>query len=239
MKEILSKRLIQGALALGGSAFLAGTSLALPSVAHAENQFKPAGLNLHRDQGLKSSYAPIVQNVAPSVVKIFVTSSVPEQQLSLPNLDFFRRFFGEGQFGSINPNHPEHQIEHALGSGVIVSTDGYILTNNHVVKNAKEIQVALNDGRTFAAKVVGTDPQTDVALLKVPADNLPALTLADSDKVEVGDVVLAVGNPFGVGQTVTVGIVSAKNRVTSGNMDEDFIQTDAAINPGNSGGYRS
>ena len=119
---------------------------------------------------------------------------------------------------------------------MVASTDGYILTNNHVVRNAKEIQVALNDGRTFAAKVVGTDPQTDVALLKVPADNLPALTLADSAKVEVGDVVLAVGNPFGVGQTVTVGIVSAKDRVTSANMDEDFIQTDAAINPGNSGG---
>jgi serine protease Do len=117
-----------------------------------------------------------------------------------------------------------------------VSADGYILTNNHVVNNATEIQVALNDGRQFTAKVIGSDPKTDVALIRIKADNLPALTLADSDKIEVGDVVLAVGNPFGIGQTVTKGIVSAKDRTTSGEMDEDFIQTDAAINPGNSGG---
>ena len=104
------------------------------------------------------------------------------------------------------------------------------------MQNAKEIKVALNDGRSFTAKVIGTDPQTDIALIKVDADNLPALTLADSDKVDVGDVVLAVGNPFGIGQTVTRGIVSAMNRVTASDMDEDFIQTDAAINPGNSGG---
>ena len=119
---------------------------------------------------------------------------------------------------------------------MIVSPDGYILTNNHVVNNASEIQVSLNDGRQFTAKVVGTDPKTDVALVKIKAENLPAIKLTDSDKVEVGDVVLAIGNPFGIGQTVTEGIVSAKNRATSGDMDEDFIQTDAAINPGNSGG---
>jgi len=230
----------QRALALGKIAFLASTAFTLMSLGYADNSSRPSALNLKvdqspllRDQGLKSSYATIVQRVAPSVVKIFVTSFIPENQLSLPNLDFFRRFFGEGQ---LNPNDPEHQVEHALGSGVIVSANGYILTNNHVVKNAKEIQVALNDGRSFTAKVVGTDPQTDVALLQVPAENLPAQTLTDSDKVAVGDVVLAVGNPFGVGQTVTMGIVSAKDRTTSGNMDEDFIQTDAAINPGNSGG---
>ena len=114
--------------------------------------------------------------------------------------------------------------------------NGYILTNNHLVKNAKEIQVALNDGRTFTAKVIGTDAQTDIALIRVQADNLPTLTWADSDKVDVGDVVLAVGNPFGFSQTVTFGIVSAKNRVTSSDVDEDFIQTDAAINSDNSGG---
>jgi len=136
----------------------------------------------------------------------------------------------------MNPEQPGSMLQHALGSGAIVSPDGYILTNNHVVKNAKEIQVTVNDGRTFRAKAIGTDPQTDIALVKVDANNLPALTLADSDKVEIGDVVLAVGNPFGIGQTVTRGIVSAKNRVTSSKMDEDFIQTDAAINPGNSGG---
>src|SRR5208283_1139437 len=121
------------------------------------------------------------------------------------------------------------------GSGVIVSPDGDILTNNHVVNNATDIQVALNDGRQFTAKIVGTDPKTDVALIRIKADNLPALPLADSDKIEVGDVVLAIGNPFGIGQTVTKGIISAKDRITSGQNDEDFIQTDAAINPGNQG----
>ena len=122
---------------------------------------------------------------------------MPETQLSLPHLDFFRHFSGEGQ---LNPGHPPYQHEHTLGSGVIVSADGYILTNNHVVKNAKEIQVTLNDGRTFTAKIVGTDYETDVALLKVRADNLPDLTLADSDKSDIGDVVLAIENPFGIGR---------------------------------------
>jgi serine protease Do len=240
MKKRASKHLIHSGLVLGGIAFIASASFALTSLTQPNNQTKQSGLNLkldesplQRNQGLKSSYAPIVERVAPSVVKVFVTSSTPESQLSLPDLDFFRRFFGEGQ---LNPSHPEYQLEHALGSGVIVSADGYILTNNHVVKNAKEIRVALNDGRNFVAKLVGTDPRTDIALLKTPAENLTALTLADSDKSKVGDVVLAIGNPFGVGQTVAVGIVSAKHRVTSGDMDEDFIQTDAAINPGNSGG---
>ena len=111
-----------------------------------------------------------------------------------------------------------------------------MLFRSHVVDNANEIQVALNDGRQFTAKVIGTDPKTDVALIKIKAGNLPALNLTNSDNVEIGDVVLAIGNPFGIGQTVTEGIVSAKNRATSGEMDEDFIQTDAAINPGNSGG---
>ena len=186
---------------------------------------------LNSDQDLNSSYAPIVQKVAPSVVTIFVSSSVPElSRLSNPDLNFFRPLFGDipWQSGAL--------LEHALGSGVIVSPDGYILTNNHVLKNANEIQVTLSDGRTFTAKVVGTDPRTDIALIRVQADNLPALTLADSDKVNVGDVVLAVGYPFGVGQTVSSGIVSGKNRGTSSDMDEDFIQTDAAINPGSSGG---
>jgi serine protease Do len=238
MSKVASKRFIHGVLALGVIAFIAGTSFA--SIPQADNQSKPSALNLKIDesplqpgQNLKSSYAPIVQRVAPSVVKVFVTSPTPETQLSLPHLDFFRRFFGEGQ---LNPGHPPYQLEHALGSGVIASADGFILTNNHVVKNAREIQVALNDGRTFAAKIVGIDPQTDVPLLKVQANNLPQLTFADSDKSNIGDVVLAIGNPFGIGQTVTAGIVSAKHRVTAGDTDEDFIQTDAAINPGNSGG---
>jgi serine protease Do len=239
MRKISSKRFIHGVLALGAIAFIAGTSFALISPPQADNPSKPSALRLKidesplRDQSLKSSYAPIIQRVAPSVVKVFVTSSAPETQSLLPDLGFLRRFFDEGQ---LNPGHPPYRLEHALGSGVIVSADGFILTNNHVVKNAREIQVALNDGRTFAAKIVGTDPQTDVALLKVQANNLPELTFADSDKSNIGDVVLAIGNPFEIGQTVTAGIVSAKHRVTAGDTDEDFIQTDAAINSGNSGG---
>jgi serine protease Do len=240
MRKVASKSFIHGVLAFGAIAFIAGTSFASIPLAPADNRSKPSALSLkidenplQSDESLKNSYAPIVHRVAPSIVKVFVTSSMPGTQLSLPHLDFFRRFFGEGQ---LNLGHPPYQLEHALGSGVIVSADGFILTNNHVVKNAREIQVALNDGRTFAAKIVGTDPETDVALLKVQANNLPELTFADSDKSNIGDVVLAIGNPFGIAQTVTAGIVSGKHRVTAGDTDEDFIQTDAAINPGNSGG---
>ena len=158
MRKAASKRFIHGMSALGAIALIAGTSFALTSRPQADNQSKPSALRLEigesplRDQSLKSSYAPIVQRVAPSVVKVFVTSSAPETQSSLPDLDFLRRFFSEGQ---LNPGHPPYRLEHALGSGVIVSADGFILTNNHVVKNAREIQVALNDGRTFAAKIVG------------------------------------------------------------------------------------
>jgi serine protease Do len=222
---------------------MAATGFALTGQEQAQNETKTSPLDLkvdetpiNRNQPLMDSFAPIVQKVAPSVVKIFVSSSTPERMLSGPDLNYFRFFFGNRGFEPMYPGQSGSMLQHALGSGVIVSPDGYILTNNHLVQNAKEIQVALNDGRSFTAKVIGTDPQTDIALLKVDADNLPALTLADSNKVDVGDVVLAVGNPFGIGQTVTRGIVSAVNRVTSSNMDEDFIQTDAAINPGNSGG---
>src|SRR6516165_3330411 len=251
MNNLTRKSLTRAVAALGGVALIAGTSLALTSPDQQNNSSKSSSLNLKvdeaplaRDPGSRSSYAPIVQKVAPSVVKIFVTTETSERPMSGMSgrgNDFFRRFFGD-QFGPGNRGFDGDgdgdggpQLQHALGSGVIVSPDGYILTNNHVVKNAKEIQVALNDGRTFTAKVIGTDSQTDIALIRVQADNLSALTFADSDKVNVGDVVLAVGNPFGVGQTVSSGIVSAKNRVTSSVMDQDFIQTDAAI-PFNSGG---
>jgi serine protease Do len=229
-------------LLLGGAALSLGTGLALSTASNGnETQNAPLHVQvdnspLARDVKDGSSFAPIVKKVAPSVVKVFVTMKASENPLSNPDMDFFRRFFGGEGFNQLNPGQPRSPSEHGLGSGVIVSPDGYILTNNHVVNNASEIQVALNDGRQLTAKVVGTDPQTDVALIKINADNLPALTLADSDKVEIGDVVLAVGNPFGIGQTVTKGIVSAKDRTTSGDGDEDFIQTDAAINPGNSGG---
>jgi serine protease Do len=152
--------------------------------------------------------------------------------------DLFRRFFGDQfggrQHGQINPRLPRQQ---GIGSGVIVTRDGYLLTNNHVVDGADEVKVTLQDGREFTAKVIGRDPKSDVAVIKIDAKDLPAVPMADSDKVEVGDVVLAVGNPFGIGQTVTKGIVSATGRAGTIGLDyEDFIQTDAAINPGNSGG---
>ena len=186
------------------------------------------------------SFAPIVKRVAPAVVKIVTTATVKNatwQQWPGFNDPFWQRFFGD-QFGQMVPPHqlgPRH--EHGLGSGVIVTKDGYILTNNHVVDSADKVNITLTDGREFTAKVIGRDPKSDIAVVKIDASNLPIVPMADSDKVQVGDIVLAVGNPFGVGQTVTTGIVSATGRGNMGFEDyEDFIQTDAAINPGNSGG---
>src|SRR5688572_14256896 len=181
-----------------------------------------------------TSFAPVVKKVIPSVVQVTV-SSKPKK---IPSMDFpdhplFRRFFGDDFAPERNFRAPR---QHGMGSGVIVSKDGYLLTNNHVVDNADEVKVILNDGREFTAKVVGKDPKTDIAVLKIDAKDLPAIPVADSDQSEVGDLVLAVGNPFGVGQTVTMGMVSATGRGNLGLDYEDFIQTDAAINPGNSGG---
>jgi serine protease Do len=235
------KRYASSLLMVAGAALTIGTGLALSSEGQKQETQNPPlmvqtdNAPITRDLKSGTSFAPIVKKVAPSVVKVSVTSKTGENSMAMPDSDFFRRFFGDNGdlFG---PGHRRGFLQHGLGSGVIVSPDGYILTNSHVVNNASEIQVALNDGRQFTAKVIGTDPKTDVALIKIKAENLPALKLTDSDKVEIGDVVLAIGNPFGIGQTVTEGIVSAKNRATSGEMDEDFIQTDAAINPGNSGG---
>jgi len=181
------------------------------------------------------TFAPVVKQISPSVVNIYTNKTTRADQGMAPFMDdpLLRRFFGM-PFDNI----PRERREQALGSGVIVSEDGYILTNNHVVAGADEIKVALNDNKTtYDAKLIGTDPQTDIAVIKVGAKNLPAITLTDSDQVQVGDVVLALGNPFGLGQTVTMGIVSAKGRGGMGIVDyEDFIQTDASINPGNSGG---
>jgi serine protease Do len=236
------KPLAWSVLLLGASALTIATGFAVSSgengngTQNAPLHIQVDNTPLTRDMKEGNSFAPIVKKVAPSVVKISVTMKGTDNPLANSDMDFFRRFFGEDGQRQMNPGRLHAPTEHGLGSGVIVSTDGYILTNNHVVNNATEIQVALNDGRQFTAKVIGSDPKTDVALIRIKADNLPALTLADSDKIEVGDVVLAIGNPFGIGQTVTKGIVSAKDRTTSGDMDEDFIQTDAAINPGNSGG---
>ena len=182
-----------------------------------------------------TSYAPIIKKVAPSVVNIYSTLTVHEQAMPFLNDPMWRRFFGD-EFGDQGRPHTFH--ERGLGSGVIVSPDGYILTANHVVEGADKVKVSLASGeKEFDAKVVGTDPATDTAVLKVEGHDFPAITLADSDKLEVGDLVLAVGNPFAVGQTVTMGIVSGLARGGFGiNNYENFIQTDAAINPGNSGG---
>jgi serine protease Do len=181
-------------------------------------------------------FSAVVEPLLPAVVNISSSKVVktPRNQSPFSNDPFFRQFFGD-QFGE--QQQPREQHEHSLGSGVIVNGDGYILTNNHVVEGATDIQVTLSDKRTFKAKVVGTDPRTDVAVLKVPATKLASLTLGDSTKMRVGDIVLAIGDPFGIGETVTMGIVSATGRKGLGIEGyEDFIQTDAAINPGNSGG---
>ncbi len=185
-------------------------------------------------------YSSVVKRVLPAVVNIS-TSKVVKTETGMRGMDqqgldpFFRQFFGE-DFGR-RSQVPRERRERALGSGVVISPDGYILTNNHVVDNANEVTVTLRDKREFKAKVIGTDPRTDIAVIKIDAGTLPFATLGDSSKVEVGDVVLAMGNPFGIGQTVTMGIVSATGRSGMGIEEvEDFIQTDAPINPGNSGG---
>jgi serine protease DegQ len=179
-----------------------------------------------------SSYAEAASKSQPSVVNIFTSKQVRSQHNPLMDDPLFRRFFGD-HFPT--DNRPQRVSN--LGSGVIVSQDGFILTNHHVIEAADEIQVALSNGATLDAKVVGTDPETDLAVLKVKRENMPAITFAKSDLQRVGDVVLAIGNPFGVGQTVTMGIISALGRSHLGiNTFENYIQTDAAINPGNSGG---
>lgn len=178
------------------------------------------------------SYSAAVKVAAPAVVNIFTTQKVKQLDHPLMNDPAFREFFGNQLPEQLNPE----QNENSLGSGVIVRPDGYILTNNHVVSQADQIIVALQDGRRAAAKIIGTDPDTDLAVIKIELDKLPVLPFKLSGN-EVGDVVLAIGNPFGVGQTVTQGIISATGRSDLGiNTYEDFIQTDAAINPGNSGG---
>jgi serine protease Do len=244
---------------LGGALILGGGSLAFSHLTQAKERPKnaqtvPARLSvndasINRDGRFTTSFAPVVKQVAPSVVKVFTTTKPRTMSpRSMPPDDFFRRFFGfgdefDGSDGNGNPRGRGFRAprQHGLGSGVIVTKDGYILTNNHVVENADDIMVALNDGREFNAKAIGRDPKTDVAVLKIENEDLPFLTLTDSDKLEVGDLVLAIGNPFGIGQTVTMGMVSAKGRtLLTGDLGrdryEDFIQTDAAINPGNSGG---
>jgi serine protease DegS len=176
------------------------------------------------------SYASAVDIAAPAVINVYTTKVITERANPLFDDPFFRYFFGDRLA-------PRQRLESSLGSGVIVSKNGYVLTNYHVIEGADEIQVALRDGRSAEAEIAGTDPESDLAVLKIDMDKLPTITFASSDDLKVGDVVLAIGNPFGVGQTVTMGIVSATGRDRLGiNVFENFIQTDAAINPGNSGG---
>jgi len=228
------------ALIVGGVLAAGGAALAVTGQSPSKNESpKPAPATpaaaekapAHETR-FNASFAPIVKKVSPSVVKVYITTKPKQVQMApMPfNDPFFNQFFG-GQNGRVFT-----PAQKGVGSGVIVTKDGYILTNNHVVEDADELKVALQDGREFTAKVVGRDPQTEIAVIKIQAADLPALELGDSDKMEVGDIVLAIGNPYGIGQTVTMGIISATGRATMGLSYEDFIQTDAAINPGNSGG---
>ena len=251
MKEKCEKKSVKFRLAsFVGILALAGSAFAFSQVSDSRSERKESPLNLvvnkapiNRDGKVIMSFAPVVKKVAPSVVNIFTTTTPRRQnyrEIPFLNDPLFRRFFGD-DFGGNGRGGRELQApkQHGLGSGVIVTRDGYILTNNHVVENADEIKVALTEsGERFSAKVIGTDPKTEVAVLKIEADNLPFVELGDSDNIEVGDLVLAAGNPFGIGQTVTMGMISALGRGQMGlDVDyQDFIQTDAAINPGNSGG---
>jgi len=176
-----------------------------------------------------NSYSDAVRKAVPSVVNIYTSKDVKTQRHPFFNDPVFRQFFGDRL-------EDQTQRSQGLGSGVIVSDKGYILTNQHVVDAADEIEVALSDGRKLRARTVGSDPETDLAVLQVTATGLPSITFGDADTLRPGDVVLAIGNPFGVGQTVTMGIVSGLGRTPGINTFENFIQTDAAINPGNSGG---
>jgi serine protease Do len=235
--EFLHRRFVWAAGVVAVAGLLAGAAGA--GVSSSPLVLKHDAQVVSRGQLEKASYSDIVKRVAPSVVKI--TSEIKAKRVKMngsenPMLSdpMFRQFFG-GRMPEM-----ESPAQTGLGSGVIISADGYIVTNNHVVEGSDQLTVSLEDGRELKAKVVGRDPLTDIAVIKVEAKDLPAVTFADTNKIEVGDRVLAIGNPFGIGETVTSGIVSAKGRRVGILSDvkgfENFIQTDAAINPGNSGG---
>ncbi len=233
IKELYSPfRVVIAALLMGiilcGNLVLPVDSLAAPRV---------SSQSVESLTKIGHAMAEVSAAVKPAIVNISTTRTV---KISGGGADpffddpFFRRFFGD-KFG--RQRQPKEQKSAALGSGVIVSSDGYIITNYHVVKEADEIKVLLSDKREFSGKVIGSDPKTEISVVKIEAKGLPTLNWGDSDALEVGEIVLAVGNPFGLNQTVTMGIVSAVGRANVGIADyEDFIQTDAAINPGNSGG---
>ena len=233
-------RAARASVALAAAAVLMGGTATWHGLAASPHAATPAATVstpiAHAIAGGRDSYADIVDVVSPAVVTVHATgrARASQTQFDVPD-DFFGQFFG--------PNGPNlrrapRQRVRALGSGVVVTTDGYVLTNNHVVEDADSVDVEFTDGRTLTAKVIGTDKPSDLALLKVNGDNFHAIALGDSNAVKVGDVVLAVGNPLNVGQTVTMGIISAKGRSTGvgDGSYEDFLQTDAPINHGNSGG---
>ncbi|MEX2381321.1 MAG: Do family serine endopeptidase [Opitutales bacterium] len=184
---------------------------------------------------LPTSYGPMLEEVRPFVVSVYSRRMVEERRRGPFSDPFFRRFFGEEE-----EEQPRQRMQQGLGSGVIVSENGFVLTNNHVVDGAEEISVRMGNGREYSAEIIGTDPQTDVAVIRIEAEGLPHARLANSDEIMVGDIVFALGNPLGVGQTVTMGIISATERTGMGILGqegyENFLQTDAAINVGNSGG---
>jgi Do/DeqQ family serine protease len=226
----------RGAIALALVA-LAGYGVGLSQAPDATMSAAPPAVSTTAaDPGTPAtSYAPIVKAATPAVVTVRVDKRAAMVPTQVPDNPLFREFFGR-RFQS--PDAPRAPRRSGLGSGVITTADGYILTNNHVIDGADRVRVELSDKRTFDAKVVGTDPASDLALLKIDASGLPTLPIGDSNRASVGDIVLAIGNPLGVGQTVTMGIISAKGRATGlgDGSYEDFLQTDAPINQGNSGG---
>lgn len=220
-------------LAVFTAVFMGTVFSVLISSAHADASIEFPVSQVRLDRSQPASYSAAVERASPSVVSIHTTTEIATSDHPLMRDPFFQHFFGPDMPGS----RPRTDTRPGLGSGVIVHADGYVLTNYHVIQEADEITVTLNDGSTSVATVVGVDQESDIAVLRLPQKNLTAIELGDSEDLLVGDVVLAIGNPYGVGKTVTQGIVSARDRKNLGiNAFENFIQTDAAINPGNSGG---
>jgi len=231
MKRFLTTTMLIAATSMAFTAAPAQAQLRLPGISSQSGD----ALTVDPQRGVLT-LAPLLERATPAVVNIAVTSTVESRSNPLMSDEFFRRFFEQDPRGQ--RRQPQERQSSSAGSGVIIDAKkGYILTNAHVVKDADEVKVTLKDSRVITAEVMGSDPKTDIALLKIEASGLTALTLADSDDSKVGDYVMAIGNPFGLGQTVTSGIVSALGRGgISRDGYEDFIQTDASINPGNSGG---
>src|SRR5438552_5913942 len=237
LRRPVAALILLAALGLGG---VAGSRIAGGRNSQGVNLALSApGASVPNDVAFTAGFTPVVERVLPAVVNIASTKIVRFTDSGPTSPFFFDPFFREffGDEPSPRYNRPREQREQSLGSGVFINPEGYLLTNNHVVEGSSEIRISLADKREMKAKVVGTDPRTDIAVLKVEEKKLPVLAIGDSTRVKAGQFVLAFGNPFGLGQTVTMGIVSATGRGNLSIVDyEDFIQTDAAINPGNSGG---